>query len=135
MSAFARDSLEAASLTGETTRHLCSPDHGEVVGALVHKEVVRPFLDLKSEAARAGFDLRILSGFRSFERQLSIWNRKATGELPVLDSDAHPLDIEAVEREGVGLRHPALVGAAGRFPAPLGDRPRRVRRSCPARRV
>lgn len=110
-----RDSLETASLTGETTRHLCSPDHGEVVGTLVHKKVVMPFLDLRLEAARAGFDLRILSGFRSFERQLSIWNRKARGELPVLDSDANPLDIEAFNGKELVfaiLRWSALPGAS-----------------------
>lgn len=81
----------------------------------VHRDVVEPFLELREEARDAGFDLQILSGFRSFEEQLSIWNRKAAGELAVLDSDAVPLDIEKLsERELVFaiLRWSALPGAS-----------------------
>ncbi len=70
---------------------------------------------LKDEARRAGYDLEIFSGFRGFERQLSIWNRKATGKLEVLDSDAVPLDIAQLnEKEMVFaiLRWSALPGAS-----------------------
>jgi LAS superfamily LD-carboxypeptidase LdcB len=70
---------------------------------------------LRDEARRAGFDLEILSGFRSFERQLSIWNRKATGELPVLDSQAEPLVIHRLSEEDLVfaiLRWSALPGAS-----------------------
>ncbi|MFH1763908.1 MAG: M15 family metallopeptidase [Gemmatimonadota bacterium] len=115
MSAYTRDSLETALLTGGTTRHLCSPSQADLVGALVHQEVVEPFLELKHEAAGAGFDLRIFSGFRSFERQLSIWDRKATGELPVLDSDAKPIDIRPLSGKDLAfaiLRWSALPGAS-----------------------
>lgn len=80
-------------LTGKTETHLCSPADAERLGARVHHEVVQPFLRLRTEAAAAGFDLRILSGFRGFARQASIWNRKATGELAVRDSHGAPLDI------------------------------------------
>jgi LAS superfamily LD-carboxypeptidase LdcB len=76
---------------------------------------VGPFLRLQGEAREAGFELRILSGFRDFERQLSIWNRKATGKLAVLDGDAVPLDIERLnERELTYaiLRWSALPGAS-----------------------
>jgi len=81
----------------------------------VHQDVVEPFLLLRADALAAGLDLRILSGFRSFERQNSIWNRKATGELAVLDSRAAPLDIEQLtKRELVYaiLRWSALPGAS-----------------------
>jgi len=104
-----------AHLTGQTERHLCSPADAELLGVRVHRDVVRPFLELRDEAQRAGFELRILSGFRSFEQQLSIWNRKATGQLAVLDSNAKPLDITRLsERELVFaiLRWSALPGAS-----------------------
>jgi LAS superfamily LD-carboxypeptidase LdcB len=104
-----------ACLTGQTEGHLCSAAEAELLGVGVHRDVVRPFLQLKDEARKAGFDLRIFSGFRSFERQLSIWNRKATGKLAVLDSDAVPLDIERLsERELLFaiLRWSALPGAS-----------------------
>ncbi len=76
---------------------------------------MRPFLELKSEAHRAGFDLAILSGFRDFERQLSIWNRKATGQQAVLDSNAAALDIQRLSEKELAfaiLRWSALPGAS-----------------------
>jgi len=105
----------AAALTGQTEEHLCSPAEAERLGAQVHRDAVGPFLELRDAARSAGFDLRIDSGFRSFERQLSIWNRKATGQRAVLDSDAVPLDITQLgERELVFaiLRWSALPGAS-----------------------
>lgn len=107
--------FDLASLAGQTESHLCSPAGAEVLGAFVHADVVAPFIALREEAARAGFDLRILSGFRDFERQASIWNRKVSGELPVLDSDAVAVDISRLsERELVFaiLRWSALPGAS-----------------------
>jgi LAS superfamily LD-carboxypeptidase LdcB len=107
--------LNASALTGRSEIHLCSPAEVEALGAPVHLDVVGPFLDLRAEAARAGFDLRILSGFRSFEKQLSIWNRKVNGQLAVLDSSANPLDIrQLTERQLVFtiLRWSALPGAS-----------------------
>ncbi len=85
-----------AVLTGKAEHHLCTSADAVSLGARVHQEVVEPFRSLKLEARTAGFDLQILSGYRSFEQQLSIWNRKASGKLAVLDSDAVPLDVEAL---------------------------------------
>ncbi len=104
-----------ASATGQTESHLCSPADAQLLGARLHNEVVAPFLQLRDEAGRAGFDLRILSGFRSFAQQSSIWNRKCDGELTVLDSEAVTLDIgQLSERELVYaiLRWSALPGAS-----------------------
>jgi LAS superfamily LD-carboxypeptidase LdcB len=104
-----------AFLTGETEEHLCSSADAECLGVPVHRDVVTPFLRLQDAARRAGFDLQLLSGFRSFEQQLSIWNRKATGKLAVLDSDAKPLDLRTLsQRELVFaiLRWSALPGAS-----------------------
>ena len=108
-------SLDTAHLTGQTDRHLCSAYHASLLGVPVHSDVVEPFHLLREEAKREGFDLQILSGFRSFEQQLSIWNRKVGGELPVLDSHAEPLSIDRLsERELTFaiLRWSALPGAS-----------------------
>jgi LAS superfamily LD-carboxypeptidase LdcB len=81
----------------------------------VHQDLVEPFGELRRAAAAAGFDLRILSGFRSFERQLAIWNEKATGRRAVLDGAAAPLDITTLSpRELLFaiLRWSALPGAS-----------------------
>jgi LAS superfamily LD-carboxypeptidase LdcB len=107
--------VNAEILTGRTQAHLCDLRHAEALGVPVHRDVVAPFRRLQEAAARAGFDLEILSGFRDFERQRSIWNGKANGEIAVLDSDAVPLDVGALsERELVFaiLRWSALPGAS-----------------------
>jgi len=81
----------------------------------VHRGVVVPFLTLQAEARESGFDLRILSGFRDFDHQRSIWNRKARGDLPVLDSDAAPLDVrklDDLELTFAILRWSALPGGS-----------------------
>lgn len=105
----------APLLTGQLESHLCTALEGERLGALVHRDVVAPLLELRMAARVAGFDLALVSGFRSFERQCSIWNRKATGELAVLDSAAQPIDIATLTpRELVLaiLRWSALPGAS-----------------------
>lgn len=110
-----REAMDTAVLTGRTEVHLCAAADAQALGTPVHREVLKPFLALRQEARRAGFDLAIDSGFRSFERQLSIWNRKVDGELPVLDSAAVPLDIGGLsERDLVFaiLRWSALPGAS-----------------------
>ena len=104
-----------AVLTGKAEHHLCTPADATSLGARVHQGVVEPFRSLRRDARTAGFDLKILSGFRSFEHQLSIWNRKASGKLPVLDSDAEPLEVEALSEQELVfaiLRWSALPGAS-----------------------
>ncbi len=102
-------------LTGRTNEHLCLPADATSLGVSVHWEVVAPFHELQREAQGAGFDLQILSGFRSFARQLAIWNDKVTGKRPVLDSHAVPLDLETLSRRELVfaiLRWSALSGAS-----------------------
>jgi LAS superfamily LD-carboxypeptidase LdcB len=104
-----------ANLVGQSETHLCSAEDATTLGARLHRDAIESFVKLRAAAAGAGFDLAIESGFRSFERQLSIWNRKATGQLAVLDSQARPLDISRLEpRELVFaiLRWSALPGAS-----------------------
>lgn len=107
--------MTPGNLTGQDETHLCPAEIAEWLTVSVHRDVVEPFRELRDAAVDAGFDLAILSGFRSFDRQLSIWNRKARGELAVLDSDARPLDISTLsERDLVFsiLRWSALPGAS-----------------------
>jgi LAS superfamily LD-carboxypeptidase LdcB len=102
-------------LTGQTDEHLCSSAEVERLGARVHQDVVAPLRRLSDGARTAGFDLQVLSGYRSFEQQLSIWNRKATGKLAVLDSDAVPIDITTLRARALVfaiLRWSALPGAS-----------------------
>jgi LAS superfamily LD-carboxypeptidase LdcB len=103
------------TFTGESDQHLCPAADAELLGARVHADVTLPFRQLRSEASSAGFDLRILSGFRDFGRQLSIWNRKAKGQLAVLDRQARPIDIKTLTEAELMfaiLRWSALPGAS-----------------------
>lgn len=104
-----------ASVVGQSETHLCESSDAAWLTVSVHRDIVEPFRALKEAAASSGFDVAILSGFRGFAQQLSIWNRKARGVLPVLDSSARPLDITSLtERELVFaiLRWSALPGAS-----------------------
>jgi LAS superfamily LD-carboxypeptidase LdcB len=104
-----------ANLVGQSETHLCSALDATTLGARIHRDAVEAFVKLRTAAAAAGFDLAIESGFRSFERQLSIWNRKAHGELAVLDGQARPLDITRLTPGDLVfaiLRWSALPGAS-----------------------
>ena len=56
----------------------------------VQENVLAPFKTLCQKARDAGFEIRVESAYRSFDRQLSIWNRKATGKLKLLDANGVP---------------------------------------------
>jgi LAS superfamily LD-carboxypeptidase LdcB len=84
-------------------------------GILVHQDIVAPLISLKAAAASSGFELRIASGFRGFERQLAIWNAKAAGERMLLDDAGLVLDwasLSESELMAAILRWSALPGAS-----------------------
>lgn len=70
-----------------------------VQGYQVHRNIASDLDKLISAAKSFGFELRIESAYRSFEKQLSIWNRKASGELPLLDADGARMEIPKDEEE------------------------------------
>lgn len=81
----------------------------------VHAQLIAPLQHLASAAARAGFELRVASGYRSFERQQAIWNAKATGRRALLDESGRPLDVSALspaDTLGAIMRWSALPGAS-----------------------
>ncbi len=99
-------------LTGETEEHVV-PWLGTKI--LLHREVLAPLTQMQLAAKKEGIDLQVASGFRSFQRQLEIWNAKALGQKPLLDANSHPVPIEALskkERLYAILRWSALPGAS-----------------------
>lgn len=73
------------------------------------------FNDMQVAAAYEGFNLQAASSWRSFERQLAIWNGKWRGERPLLDADNQPLDalqLGEAERLHAILRWSALPGTS-----------------------
>lgn len=102
-----------SQLLGFSTDHLADlPNHN---GVKVHRSVLEPLMALIDASQKAGFDLRVASGFRSFERQLLIWNSKCRGERLILDTQGSPLNIKslsALEKVEAILRWSALPGAS-----------------------
>ena len=103
--------LEARQLTGLDDSHL-------VAVAGNHRllpQVAAAFNALQADAAEAGFDLAIASSFRSFERQLAIFNGKATGTRPVHDDQGAQVDMTTLgarARLRAILRFSALPGTS-----------------------
>lgn len=73
-------------------RPLDSSEFVCIDGYIVDRKVVPSFMSLKESLAKDGFQLRLESAYRNFEKQLSIWNRKASGQLKLLDTDGNPMD-------------------------------------------
>lgn len=102
--------MEGAELLGLTHRSLKG-----FGGVQVHGAIVAPLTRLSLRAQAFGFELAIASGYRSFERQLLIWNAKAQGQRPVLDDDGSVIDVSElsdVELLFAILRWSALPGAS-----------------------
>jgi LAS superfamily LD-carboxypeptidase LdcB len=101
-----------AELTGRARTHIV--DIGEPSCAL-HGHAVAAFMQLRRAAAADGLDLVPLSAFRDFARQLSIWNRKWSGETPLNDPQGKVLDaarLSSAERIDAILHWSALPGAS-----------------------
>jgi LAS superfamily LD-carboxypeptidase LdcB len=103
-------------LTGSTERHLTDL-YADQSGAamLVHRDIVAPLTELQQSAATAGFDLSLCSGFRSFDRQLHIWNAKLSGLRPVVDENGTAINLEALspwQQIQAVMRWSALPGAS-----------------------
>ncbi len=104
--------MTPAELTGRARTHIV--DVAEPACAL-HEHAVAAFLRLRGAAAHVGFDLFPVSGFRDFTRQLSIWNRKWSGEAPLNDAQGKLIDpahLSADERVDAILCWSALPGAS-----------------------
>ena len=92
-------------LTGKSDEHI----HWFSEHTGIHQQVVEPWQQLCHAAKKQGHHLTIASGFRSFDRQLSIWNRKFTGELVIkniennIKTDIYELDNENRIEEIAGM--------------------------------
>ena len=104
-------------LTGRARSHIIEIDAPRCA---LHYEVVTSFFAMRTAAAVDGIDLRAVSGFRDFDRQVTIWNRKWLGAT-IIRPLGHAPGPRGALRVRPGRRDPVLVGDPGRQPAPLGD--------------
>lgn len=99
-------------LTGQARTHTAEVADPACV---LHAQAVRPFLNLRRAALKDGIDLAPMSGFRDFDRQLTIWNGKFSGARPMYDAAGGKLDAAALapwERIEAILLWSALPGAS-----------------------
>lgn len=119
--------INASSLTGSSQSHLSDwSAKAEDIGSshnssitistcLIHPEVATPLTELRQLAGKQGFDLRLCSSFRSFDRQLTIWNGKVNGQRPVYDNSGVKVDMQALsewQQVQAIMRWSALPGAS-----------------------
>lgn len=104
--------LDPLQLTGRTRSHIVQLDEPRVA---LHRDAAGPFLAMRRAAASEGMDLRVVSGFRDFPSQCAIWRRKFSGERPLLNAAAEPVQCTGLsddERIDLILRWSALPGAS-----------------------
>ncbi|WP_371372565.1 M15 family metallopeptidase [Thalassotalea aquiviva] len=82
-------------LTGESEQHIhfLNPTLG------IHKDMINAWQALQQAAKSDGLDLQIVSGFRSFKKQQSIFEAKLSGRLPVFDLNQQAVDLKGLSFE------------------------------------
>lgn len=104
--------LSPLELTGRAATHVITVPEFELQLAPRAAEALGA---LRRAANTAGIDLWPVSGFRSFDRQLAIWNAKFRGERPLLDragQELRAVDLDAETRIAAILCWSALPGAS-----------------------
>jgi LAS superfamily LD-carboxypeptidase LdcB len=103
--------LNNAEVLGTCSSHIVEIEQG----IFVHTQMAESFKQLKKKGKLFGFDICIASGFRSFERQLAIWNAKFTAQRPVLNRQQVPIDMSVLtewEKVQAILTYSALPGTS-----------------------
>lgn len=89
-------------LLGLTDQHIHYLPNDNTVGSVqaaskpqigIHQQMYTAFDALSKSAKTAGIELKIASGFRSFERQLQIWNNKFIGNTAIKKANGETVDI------------------------------------------
>lgn len=104
--------LDAFQLTGRTRSHIVQLEQPRVA---MHRDAVNDFLALCDAAREEGIEIAVFSGFRDFDSQLGIWNRKFRGERPLLDASGVAVDHASLDEPAIIdhiLRWSALPGAS-----------------------
>ena len=111
--------MNAAIVCGITQDHVINignidPNNGSERHYLQF-EAAQAFLNMQHAAALDGVDCQILSSYRSFAQQQSIWDRKWHGQLPILDNNdavINPGTLSNEDKLHAILRWSALPGTS-----------------------
>ena len=98
-------------LTGQTDQHI----HwlNEKLG--IHHDMLDAYKSMQSAAQADNIELKIASGFRSFSRQLTIWQNKFNGKALVKDQQNKPIELsqlDDIEKIHAIMLFSALPGAS-----------------------
>lgn len=93
-------------LTGLSEQHLLTGADG----FMLHKDVAAPFAALCLAAQADGINIKIVSAFRSYQRQAAIWQAKLSGLRPVYNSNGEIIDIHRLS--GADKLHAVLLYSA-----------------------
>lgn len=87
--------IDKSMILGLDESHLvqCGDRH------MLQAPVAEAFLSMQKQAIKEGIDLQIVSSFRNFERQLTIWNKKWQGLLPLYSLKGELLDTNSLNDE------------------------------------
>lgn len=97
--------LSIAELTGKAATHVVNDPITRATVKL-QPEVFAAYRAMHAAATEAGLALDIASGFRDFERQRSIWNRKFNGAAPLYSISGEALDATSLS---IGERIEAMM--------------------------
>ena len=103
--------ISSTELLGQSNQHI----HFITEHIGINKMMLSAYSDLVAAAKKEGIDIAIASGFRSFERQLHIWNNKFSGKTPIKDKQNNKVDgqsLSEVDRMHAILLFSALPGAS-----------------------
>ncbi len=81
--------MQIDQLVGKTTEHLTTLDDGVTS---IHRELLPHWHQLQQSGEQVGIKLAIASGFRSYSRQLAIWNEKVMGKRALLNRQGVSID-------------------------------------------
>jgi LAS superfamily LD-carboxypeptidase LdcB len=81
--------MDEFELTGRSRSLIVDLDDPRVS---LHYEAVASYLAMREAAATSRVDLVAVSGFRDFDRQVTLWNRKWRGERPLYNTEGRLLD-------------------------------------------
>jgi LAS superfamily LD-carboxypeptidase LdcB len=104
--------LSPLELTGRARTHVVQMSE---FGCELEPQAAAALRAMCAAAVHDGLDLQAVSGFRDFDRQLSIWNGKFRGTRVLLDVDSRPLDaadLDEAQRVAAILVWSALPGAS-----------------------
>lgn len=94
---------------------IASPYHQAEVYFQLEINTANAFNAMADAAKHAGITIGICSAYRSFERQLAIWNAKASGKRALLDANGQVINSEKLTDDALIdaiLRWSALPGAS-----------------------